>query len=172
MNKKSPYIVPNASDVSLLRYRYADSALPNSRTETGFIVKGQTEILDTRTRIANELRFVWTGGKGLADSKLATLNFVNPDTQEVSSVIADLRRNTLTVPDSVRDLFPRTKFYDNGYGYALEVGLNGGDPRQSFQPWSVNRAVAKWQDHIARQGEPEPFLINRGVSLRELAGTD
>ena len=72
------------------------------------------------------------------------------------------------MPDAVTDLFPETQFNDNGYGYVVEVGLNGGDPRRSFQHWEEARVVTKIQHHIARQKAGELKMHSTGVSLHDL----
>ena len=119
----------------------------------------------------HDVSFTWSGGKGLVDKKEAILTFLHPDTGERSMVAVDLRANTLSVPDAVSDLFPETQFDDNGYGYVVEYGLNGGDPRRSFQSLAEAEVVTKWQHVLANQGRHQaPRIHTLGSELRELVG--
>lgn len=164
INATGRYSIPNRSKTSVERFRYEDSDLPEG-VETSFIVNGSTQIIDNDTGATNNLQFIWRGGKGLVDKKKATLEFIHPQTGERSIITADLRANTLDVPESVKDLFPETEFEDNGYGYVVEVGLNGGDPDRSFQSWEEARVVTKWGYHLARQGQGNMTFHPKGISL-------
>lgn len=167
INGGDRYTIPNRSKMSVDRFRYQDSELPEG-VETSFSVNGMTEIVDNETGENRPLPFVWRGGKGLVDSKEAVLVFEHPATGERTTITVDLKNNTLDVPDAVADLFPETQFNDNGYGYVVEVGLNGGDPRRSFQHWEEARVVTKIQHHIARQKAGELKIHSTGVSLHDL----
>lgn len=168
INTTDRYAIPNRSKTSVERFRYADSDLPEG-VETSFIVRGQTTIVDKQRGEDHEVSFTWSGGKGLVDKKEAILTFVHPDTGERSMVVVDLRANTLNVPEAVSDLFPETQFDDNGYGYVVEYGLNGGDPRRSFQSLAEAEIVTKWQQVLANQGRhQEPRIHTLGSELREL----
>jgi hypothetical protein len=83
----------------------------------------------------------------------------------------------LEVPDFIKDLFPRTKFDDNGYGPSVKHGLdglNGGKPEDNFQSWPAARTVIKWSDVLMRHSKVEaPRVYARNhigrTSLRELS---
>jgi len=167
INTTDRYSIPDRSETSVERFRYEGSTLPEG-VETGFVVKGSTQIIDNEQNTAHDLQFTWRGGKGLVDKKEAILEFEHPETGEITIITADLRANTLDVPASVEDLFPETQFEDNGYGYVVEVGLNGGDPSESFQSWKEARTVTKLGYHLARQGRGDAKLHSIGVSLEEL----
>ncbi|HET6747336.1 MAG TPA: hypothetical protein VFH06_04490 [Candidatus Saccharimonadales bacterium] len=164
--------VGNAT-LSLERYKYADSVLP-SEIETGFIVHGTTTIIDEQATIPErmhyELPFRWQGGKGLDDKKCVRLDFVDPDTSERNTVVVDLQRNSLTIPEAVEHLFEQTQFTDNGYGEVVKSGLNGDTPEGSFQDWDTARKVVKITEHIRRQDEvsPKVYARNGAVSLDAL----
>lgn len=169
INTTDRYTIPNQSKTSVERFRYEDSDLPDG-VETSFIVRGQTTIIDKERDEAHSVAFTWQGGKGLVNKKDATLTFIHPDTGERSTIVVDLRSNALSVPEAVADLFPVTEFEDNGYGYSVESGLNGGDPRRSFQHVSEAEVVTKWQQALQNQGRRQPpKLHRRGSELRELA---
>jgi len=169
INTTDRYAIPNRSTTSVERFRYEDSDLPEG-VETSFIVHGQTNIVDTERKEVHDVTFTWRGGKGLVNKKDATLIFVHPETGERSAIVVDLRANTLAVPDAVRDLFPVTEFDDNGYGYSVESGLNGGDPHRSFQHISEAEIVTKWQQALRNQGRKQtPIMHRRGTELRQLS---
>jgi hypothetical protein len=169
VNTTDRYAIPNRSHTTVERFRYDNSDLPEG-VETSFIVRGGTTIIDKERDESHEVSFTWSGGKGLVDKKEAILVFVHPDTSVRSLVIVDLKENKLTVPPEVSDLFPETQFEDNGYGYSVEAGLNGGDPRQSFQSLAEAEIVTKWQHVLARQGASQPPRIHEtGLELQELA---
>lgn len=171
VNTTDRYVIPDRSHTSIERFRYEDSDLPEG-VETSFIVRGGTTIIDTQRDETHDVTFAWSGGKGLVDKKDAMLTFVHPDTGERSAILVDLRANTLAVPDAVSDLFPETEFDDNGYGYVVESGLNGGDPHRSFQRLAEAEVVTKWQQALANQGRRQaPRLHVRGSELKELAYT-
>lgn len=168
INTTGRYEIPNYSKTTVERFRYDNSELPEG-VETGFIVHGETTIIDhENSDTSHELPFTWQGGKGLVDKKEAILEFIHPDTEVKSVIRVDLRHNTLEVPESIRDLFPETEFEENGYGYVIESGLNGGDPRKSFQHWDEARIVTKWQAHLRAQ-KNEPLIYRSGMSLQQLA---
>lgn len=170
INTTDRYAIPDRSTTSVERFRYEDSDLPQG-VETSFIVHGQTSLIDKERREVHDVDFTWRGGKGLVNKKDATLTFIHPDTGERSVIVVDLRANTLAVPEVVRDLFPITEFDDNGYGYSVESGLNGGDPHQSFQHIDEAAIVTKWQQALRNQGRKHaPRIHRRGTELRQLAG--
>lgn len=168
INTTDRWYIPNRSDtLAFDRYRYQNSKLPKT-VETSFIVRGQTTIIDKQRDEAHDVAFTWSGGKGLVNKKDATLTFIH-DTGERSVILVDLKANTLAVPAAVSDLFPETEFDDNGYGDVVVAGLNGGDPRRSFQSLEQAAVVTKWQQVLARQGRHQPPRIHRrGSGLREL----
>jgi predicted dehydrogenase len=169
INTTDRYAIPNRSTTTVERFRYEDSELPEG-IETSFIVHGQTAIVDQERGEAHSIDFTWRGGKGLVNKKDATLTFIHPDTGERSTIVVDLRANTLAIPDAVRDLFLITEFDDNGYGYSVESGLNGGDPHQSFQHIDEAAIVTKWQQALRNQGSKQaPIIHRRGSELRQLA---
>lgn len=172
INTTDRYAIPNRSTTSIERFRYEDSDLPEG-VETSFIVHGQTTLVDKERREVHDVAFTWRGGKGLVNKKDATLTFIHPDTGERSVIVVDLRANTLAVPEGVRDLFPVTEFDDNGYGYSVESGLNGGDPHQSFQHIDEAAIVTKWQQALSNQGRKQtPKIHRRGSELRQLASAE
>ena len=169
INTTDRYAIPDRSTTSVERFRYEDSDLPEG-VETSFIVRGQTTIIDRTRNEQHGVDFTWRGGKGLVNKKDATLTFIQPDTGERSVIVVDLRANTLAVPEAVRELFPITEFDDNGYGYSVESGLNGGDPHRSFQHIAEAEIVTKWQQALRNQGSKHaPQLHRRGSELRQLA---
>lgn len=168
INTTDRYTIPNRSHTSVERFRYEDSDLPEG-VETSFIVRGETTIVDKEHNKNHSVPFTWSGGKGLVDKKEAILAFIHPDTNERSHVTVDLRANTLSIPESVSDLFPEVAFDDNGYGYVVESGLNGGDPRRSFQSLEEAEVVTKWQQVLANQGRrAAPRLHTPGLEVQEL----
>jgi hypothetical protein len=168
INTTGRYSIADRSSTSVERFRYEDSDLPDG-VETSFIVRGETTITDKQHEEDHKVAFTWSGGKGLVDKKDATLTFVHPDTGERSVILVDLRANTLAVPEKVSDLFPETEFDDNGYGYVVESGLNGGDPHRSFQSLAEAEVVTKWQQFLANQGKHQvPRVHARGTELKEL----
>jgi hypothetical protein len=174
INTTDRYVMPGFSRTSLERFRYEGSDLPED-IETSFIAKVETTIIDKEYDETHDVAFTWSGGKGLVDKKDATLTFVRLDTDGKpvrSAINVDLRANTLTVPELVEDLFPETEFDDNGYGYVVESGLNGGDPSDSFQGLTEGELVTKWQQALASQGKHKvPRAHRRGTKLQELAKT-
>lgn len=177
INTTGRWEIPDTSLSSVERFRYEGSELPED-VETGFIIDGNSTIIDTENGGTEyDLPFTWSGGKGLKDRKEIVIEFVQPDTGEVSVIRADLRNNILEVPESVSDLFPRTEFDDNGYGPSVKFGLdglNGGNPRTSFQEWDVAERVVKWGEALARIGQAEPPHVYPKdkigkTSLRELS---
>lgn len=169
INTTQRYKIPSRSQTSVERFRYVDSDLPEG-VETSFIVRGTTTITDEERGEDHNVTFTWSGGKGLVDKKEAILAFVHPDTGERSLVVVNLRANTLTVPESASDLFPQTQFDDNGYGYVVESGLNGGDPRRSFQSLQEAEIVTKWQHVLARQSRDQPPRVHPlGLELQDVA---
>jgi hypothetical protein len=169
-SRNERYSSSNKSSLSLERYRYEDSVLPDG-VETGFIIKGSTTIVDHMADDASyELPFVWQGGKGLEDKKTIEFSFVHPDTGERSTVVVDLQRNTIEAPEAVAHLFPQTEFTDNGYGEVVERGLNGEDPAGSFQDWETARKVIKIGAFARRlSGEAPIFYTRNGQSLDNLS---
>lgn len=167
INSTDRYSIPNRSTTTVDRFRYHESELP-SEVETGFVIRGETHIIDGENDDAvHDLGFIWRGGKGLVDKKEVLLEFVHPDTGESSVITVDLKTNTLLLPESVQDLFPITQFDDNGYGYVVESGLNGGGPERSFQSWDEARIVTKWSHQLAsKKSTIVPHA--QGTSLHEL----
>ena len=102
--------------------------------------------------------------------KKARLTFVDPQTGERSTLTVNLQNNTLEdIPESVAHLFPETEFTDNGYGRVIEMGLNGGGPSQSFQPFTEAKVVTLWQGLFAHKGNKTPPTVHSvGRSLQEL----
>lgn len=170
-NAAGRYTIADQSRTSVKRVRYEDSELPEG-VETGFIIHGKTHIRDNEREEVHDLDFEWRGGKGLIDKKEVRLTFIHPDTGIRSVVVIDLKANTIQVPDVVSNLFPITKFDDNGYGHSVEVGLSGGDPRRSFQPLSEAETVTIWQQTLRTQGAQLPPLTHaRGRELSTLSSS-
>jgi hypothetical protein len=83
INTTDRYTIPDHSQTSVERFRYEGSELPEG-TETGFIVRGNTSVIDhNRNDEQHGLQFTWTGGKGLTSNKEAVLEFVCPETYEL-----------------------------------------------------------------------------------------
>jgi predicted dehydrogenase len=146
--------------------------------ETGVIIRGQTEILDLsdiqedgRPK-RHKVNFVWRGGKGLINRKEAVLEFerIDPETGKLKSekITVNFSGNTLEVPESVRHLFPQTKFDDNGYGDVVKNGFSSGNPEEHFQSWPAAQKVTKLAHHFARQGQGDLAIHPQGVSLESL----
>lgn len=172
INQSERYTITDWSSTETRTFRYADTQL-SEEVPTGFIVKGKAAIIDHHDDSENGIDFTWRAGKGLGteDQKYATLEFEYPDTGEISTIHVDLRRNTLLVPDAVRDLFVDTAFTENGYGPIVEQGLNGGHPRNSFQPWEQARTVTKWMSLLERDAAGvSAYIYDRmhNFTLRDL----
>jgi len=168
-NATRHYTIADHSETSIERFRYEDSELPEG-VETGFIIHGKTILKDNERDEAHDLNFTWRGGKGLVDKKEVRLTFVDPDTDVRSTVVIDLKTNTIIVPEAIQDLFPVTQFEDNGYGHCVEVGMIGDDPLRSFQPFEMASIVTMWQQTLRKQGQTSaPFTHQRGSDLQQLA---
>lgn len=168
-NATQRYTIADRSETSIERFRYEDSKLPEG-VETGFIIHGKTILKDNERNEVHDLNFTWRGGKGLVDKKEVRMVFVNPDTNERSVVVIDLKANTIAVPESVQDLFPVTEFEDNGYGHCVEVGMSGGDPLQSFQSFDAAATVTIWQQTLRNQGKHSlPQVHMQGRELSSIA---
>jgi predicted dehydrogenase len=164
INKSNRYTITDYSSTETRPFRYADSQLP-ADVPTGFIVKGNASIVDKDTAAQHDVEFVWRAGKGLGegDKKYVALEFENPDSGVVSTIHVDLKHNSLQfsdeVPDDVRALFAHYDTAENGYGPIVEQGLNGGHPRNSFQPWEQARIVTKWMSVLEKQAERLPSYV-------------
>jgi hypothetical protein len=172
-NESKRYKNSGTAKLNIERYRYADSVLEED-IETGFIVHGTTTITDEMATIPKrmhyELPFRWQGGKGLEDKKCVQLTFTHPDTNERSTIVVDLQRNSLDIPEKIAHLFEQTQFTDNGYGDVVRSGLNGDTPETSFQDWDTARKVIKIAEHIRRQDKTAPKVyLREGKSLDVLS---
>lgn len=179
INTSERYRVPNRSTTSIERFRHEGSEL-GENIDTGFIVRGQNTMVDTQRGKSHDVDFIWYAGKCLIDKKDIVITFVHPDTGERSTITVDLIKNSLSVPTAVSHLFPISEidehgyghcsFEDNGYGFSVESGLNGGDPHRSFQSLDEAIIVAKWQQALqSKIKNIAPTICPQGVDLLEFA---
>jgi hypothetical protein len=163
------YAISGHSQSTFQRFRYEDAQVgPN--TETGFIVHDKRTLTDHDLGDSvSDINYTMTGGKGLVDCKVISLTYKHPDTGEVSMISVDLSKNTLQVPDAVKDLFPKTVYTDNGYGRVMLAGLNGGDPNISFQHPKQAGLVVGLMEDLAKQGQQAELRVHpKGMRLQDL----
>lgn len=173
INETGDYVISDRPTTRTSHYRYEGSKLPEG-VETAFVVDGHTSIVDMQDPgVRHELTFSLSGGKGMANQKEAVLTFIHPGTGNRSIIAVDLQENTISVPPELTDLFPDTRFTDNGYGESVLVGLSG-KPDLSFQRWTQARRVIG-QAHLleARSRQSDRGLIeyHQGVPLAALGGS-
>jgi hypothetical protein len=188
VNQTDRYCIPNhhpdqTVEVETAHYELSeDSRTPEEvgngddrldpNVDTGFRVGIRTKVYDKVDDSWHDLKIKWVAGKGLAeDKKEALLEFES--LEGVRSIVhVDLLHNTLTVPRSVADLFDIERdettckyvaqYEDNGYGYSVERGLNGDDPRKRFQSWQEARVITKWSKAIKSHKPPTPTRYTQG----------
>ena len=163
-NKTGRYAMSNHPDTNVQRFRYKDSKLADPDAETGFVVRGTTQLWDReRSDEVHDVDFTLSGGKGAIDQKEIRLTFVREDdagVEERRTVVVDLQQNNLKeLPEEIRDLFPERQFYDNGYRNSVWEGLNGGNPDKSFQHWNQARIVIDWLQRLTEQGRENELLV-------------
>lgn len=164
-NKTSRYAMSNRPETTVQRLRYADSQMPEG-AETGFVVRGTTQLQDHQQGETHDVNFTLSGGKGAIDQKEVRLTFVRQNSEGVEerqTVVVDLQRNQFTeLPDGIHHIFPeevQQQFDDNGYRDSVWEGLNGGDPDKSFQHWNQARIVIDWLGRLTMQGRENSLIV-------------
>lgn len=159
-NPRGQFLITDKTKTDVDFIRHDDSGLPIG-IETGFRIRGVTQVIDKTNADTHDLTFVWTGGKGLIDKKEVRLTFVHPDSGKRNTIVVDLIANKLDIPNEVSHLFPTTQFEDNGYGASVAAGLNGGNPRDHFQSYWAAEKVVLWGGKLTEKGrakgEPIPY---------------
>ncbi|MDN5274339.1 MAG: hypothetical protein JWP06_240 [Candidatus Saccharibacteria bacterium] len=159
------YLITDNSQMDVDFVRHDDPGFADN--ETGFRIRGTTQVIDKKTADTHELNFVWCGGKGLIDKKEVRLTFVD-EMGVRTTIVADLIANRIVdVPDPARDLFPEVQYVDNGYGESVAAGLNGGIPKDNFQLYEDAEKVVLWGSKLTEKGRakgaPIPYSGNKSI---------
>lgn len=168
INNTDRYAMPNRSPkATVQRLRYEDSKIANPDAETGFVVRGTSQLCDRGEngdgKAIHDVAFTLSGGKGLIDRKEVRITCVRQNeagVEERNTVVVDLQKNAITeFPDEIRDLLPaELQFKDNGYRDSVWQGLNGGGPNIGFQSWDQAWVVVGMLHDLTKLGQENPLI--------------